>query len=360
MENGTDYRAILSHGTPLIDVRAPGEFHQGALPAAINLPLMDDEERVAVGTCYKQQGAQAALTLGHQLVSGELRASRITGWRNACQRYPEGYLCCARGGQRSHIVQQWLHEAGIDYPLVVGGYKALRQAAIQLTEELIQRPLILIGGCTGNGKTQLVCAQAEGIDLEGLAHHRGSSFGRTLQPQAAQATYENQLAVTLLKKAQHARRWIVEDEGYTLGANHLPVSLINRMAQSPRVVVEDPFPIRLARLQDEYFDRMQRDFISAYGEARGWQEYCHYLHQGLFAIRRRLGLPRFAKFTALLDQALTEQQRGASSEAHFTWLVPLLQEYYDPMYLYQLSKNADSILFRGCWQEVADWLAHSS
>ncbi len=65
----------------------------------------------------------------------------------------------------------------MDYPLIVGGYKALRQAAIQLTEELVQRPIVLIGGCTGNGKTQLVGAQPDGIDLEGLAHHRGSSFG---------------------------------------------------------------------------------------------------------------------------------------------------------------------------------------
>jgi tRNA 2-selenouridine synthase len=70
-------------------------------------------------------------------------------------------------------------EAGIEYPLIVGGYKALRQAAIQFTEELVQRPIVLIGGCTGNGKTQLVCSRPDGIDLEGLAHHRGSSFGRT-------------------------------------------------------------------------------------------------------------------------------------------------------------------------------------
>lgn len=87
----------------------------------------------------------------------------------------------------------------MDYPLIVGGYKALRQAAIQATDELVQRPIVLIGGCTGNGKTQLVCSRPDGIDLEGLAHHRGSSFGRTLQDQHPQATFENHLAVSLLK-----------------------------------------------------------------------------------------------------------------------------------------------------------------
>ena len=146
MTNGTDYRAILASDTPLIDVRAPVEFSQSAMPAAINLPLMNDEERAAVGTCYKRQGPEAALALGHKLVQGDLRASRTQAWLEACARYPHGYLCCARGGQRSHIVQQWLKEAGVDYPLIVGGYKALRQAAIQATDELVQRPIVLIGG----------------------------------------------------------------------------------------------------------------------------------------------------------------------------------------------------------------------
>lgn len=200
MTNGTDYRAILASDTPLIDVRAPVEFSQSAMPAAINLPLMNDEERAAVGTCYKRQGPEAALALGHKLVQGDLRASRTQAWLEACARYPHGYLCCARGSQRSHIVQQWLKEAGVDYPLIVGGYKALRQAAIQATDELVQRPIVLIGGCTGNGKTQLVCSRPDGIDLEGLAHHRGSSFGRTLQDQHPQATLKTTWRSACLKK----------------------------------------------------------------------------------------------------------------------------------------------------------------
>ena len=357
MNNGTDYRAILAADTPLIDVRAPVEFSQSALPAALNRPLMDDEERAAVGTCYKRQGAEAALALGHRLVNGDLRAQRMRAWREACLRNPQGYLCCARGGQRSHIVQQWLRESGIDYPLIVGGYKALRQAAIQLTQELVQRPIVLIGGCTGNGKTQLVAARPDGIDLEGLAHHRGSSFGRTLREQHAQATFENHLAVAMLKKAASQSRWVLEDEGHMIGANHLPECLRDRMAQSPLAVVEDPFDVRLARLQEEYFDRMHRDFMAAYGEEQGWQEYSAYLHHGLFAIRRRLGLQRFAQLTALLDDALAEQLRTASTDAHFAWLVPLLKEYYDPMYRYQLGKKAEKIIFRGTWQDVASWLA---
>lgn len=207
MNDGTDYRAILASDTPLIDVRAPIEFAQGAMPAAINLPLMNDDERAAVGTCYKRQGPDAALALGHSLVAGNTREMRINAWREACLSHPTGYLCCARGGQRSHITQAWLKVRGVDYPLIAGGYKALRQTAIEVTAEQVQKPMVLIGGCTGSGKTLLVKQHAQGVDLEGLAHHRGSSFGRTLTPQLSQASFENQLAVVLLKKRPHAGCW---------------------------------------------------------------------------------------------------------------------------------------------------------
>ncbi|MCU6669226.1 tRNA 2-selenouridine(34) synthase MnmH [Enterobacteriaceae bacterium H4N4] len=354
MNDGTDYRAILTADTPLIDVRAPVEFAQGAMPAAINLPLMNDDERAAVGTCYKRHGADAALALGHRLVTGDTRGQRLEAWKVACLMHPQGYISCARGGQRSHIVQAWLKDAGVDYPLIRGGYKALRQAAMQATVEQAQKPAVLIGGCTGSGKTLLVKAHPQGVDLEGLAHHRGSSFGRTLTPQLSQASFENHLATDLLKK--DASRWVLEDEGRMIGSNHLPACLRERMAQSPIVVVEDPFEVRLDRLREEYFEHMWQAFRSRYGEEAGWREYGEYLHHGLFAIRRRLGLQRFTEFAALLDSGLIEQRRTGSTEAHFAWLAPLLNDYYDPMYRYQLEKKADKIVYRGAFNEVAAWL----
>lgn len=355
MNNGTDHRTILAAGTPIIDVRAPIEFTQGSMPAALNLPLMNDDERAAVGTCYKRHGPEAALALGHRLVSGDTREQRIQAWREACLTHPNGYLCCARGGQRSHITQAWLKDVGVDYPLIVGGYKALRQTAMQATDEQVQKPVVLIGGCTGSGKTQLVKQHPHGIDLEGLARHRGSSFGRTLRPQLSQASFENRLAVALLQK--DAPRWVLEDEGRMIGSNHLPESLRDRMTQASIVVVDDPFDVRLDRLREEYFVQMWQAFLGAWGEEAGWQEYTAYLHHGLYAIRRRLGLQRFAELAALQDIALIEQQRTGSTEAHDAWLAPLLNDYYDPMYRYQLEKRADKVVCRGTWSDVAAWLA---
>jgi tRNA 2-selenouridine synthase len=106
---------ILASDTPLIDVRAPVEFSQSAMPAAINLPLMNDEERAAVGTCYKRQGRKRRWRSAISWFRA-ICAPADPAWLEACARYPHGYLCCARGGQRSHIVQQWLKEAGVDYP----------------------------------------------------------------------------------------------------------------------------------------------------------------------------------------------------------------------------------------------------
>ncbi|BEO42694.1 tRNA 2-selenouridine synthase [Serratia marcescens] len=352
-----DYQRIFLQDVPLIDVRAPIEFQQGAFAQALSLPLMIDSERQAVGTCYKQHGQQAAIALGHSLVNGKLREQRTAAWLAACAQRPEGYLYCFRGGLRSQLVQQWLHEAGVEYPRIIGGYKALRNYLLGVLAQSAALPMALVGGNTGSGKTLLVNELADGVDLEGAARHRGSSFGRTLAGQSSQIDFENRLAVLLLKK-QHggSRRWVLEDEGRIIGSNNLPLPLFNGMQQAPVAVIDDPFDIRLARLQAEYIDGMREQFEQAYGMEEGWRQYDDYLHHGLFAIRRRLGLERFQQLTQRLEAALRTQRLSGQGEAHREWLAPLLQQYYDPMYCYQLEKKAQRIVFRGNYAEVREFL----
>ncbi|MCR6555472.1 tRNA 2-selenouridine(34) synthase MnmH, partial [Aeromonas sp. CPF2-S1] len=97
----TDYARIFLDEVPLIDLRAPVEFKEGAFPTAVSLPLMTDEERARVGTCYKQEGQAAAITLGHQLVGGAVRAARMEGWLARLRQQPDALLYCFRGGLRS-------------------------------------------------------------------------------------------------------------------------------------------------------------------------------------------------------------------------------------------------------------------
>lgn len=166
------------------------------------------------------------------------------------------------------------------------------------------------------------------------------------------------LAAEMLKTDAHQdlRLWVLEDESRMIGSNHLPECLRERMTQATIAVVEDPFEIRLERLNEEYFLRMHHDFTHAYGDEQGWQEYCEYLHHGLSAIKRRLGLQRYNELAARLDAALTTQLTTGSTDGHLAWLVPLLEEYYDPMYRYQLEKKAEKVVFRGEWAEVAEWV----
>ena len=195
-----DYEKILLSGSALLDVRAPVEFEQGAFPTAANLPLLENDERHKVGICYQQHGQQKAVEFGHQLLSGQLKQQRIERWLKFAQQHGETYLYCFRGGLRSKISQQWLHEAGIDITRVSGGYKALRQFLIaQLENATTQFDFVLVGGLTGCRKTELIRHVCNGIDLEGAAHHRGSSFGAHAKPQNSQINFENRVAIDLLK-----------------------------------------------------------------------------------------------------------------------------------------------------------------
>jgi tRNA 2-selenouridine synthase len=186
----------------MMDARAPIEFAKGAFPGAVNLPLMNDHERQRVGTCYKQHGQQAAIVMGHQLVSGAIKAERIQAWADFARAHPDGYLYCFRGGLRSQIVQQWLKdEAGIDYPRVAGGYKAMRNFLLNTVDQAVaQCDFVLLGGMTGTGKTEVLTQLRNGLDLEGHANHRGSSFGKRATGQPTNIDFENRLAVDLLKK----------------------------------------------------------------------------------------------------------------------------------------------------------------
>ena len=137
--------SLLRDDTPLIDTRSPVEFAKGSLPTAINLPLLMNDEREAVGTCYEEHGQEAAVRLGHELVSGERKAERVEAWQCFASQHPEGALFCFRGGMRSEIAQRWLKDAGVDYPRIKGGYTAMRRWLSESTDQLIEHtPLLLL------------------------------------------------------------------------------------------------------------------------------------------------------------------------------------------------------------------------
>lgn len=346
----SDYREIFISGAPLMDTRAPIEFARGSFPGAENRPLMLDAERAQVGTCYKNAGQDAAIALGHRLVSGELRQSRIAAWADFAQKHPDGYLFCFRGGLRSQIVQRWLaEEAGINYPRVAGGYKALRQFLMATTETtLVQRPMLVVGGMTGVGKTEFLTTLPNAVDLEGCANHRGSSFGKRVSGQPAQIDFEHQIAIRLLRLNDRQKSpVIVEDEGLFIGKCALPAPLHKKMGIAPVIWLEDSFENRVTRILRDYVVNQLIDHQAHYGLEAGFDRFADHLKLSLGNIHKRLGGERYQRALGLMSDALADQRQTGAVEGHALWIRLLLCEYYDPMYVHQKASRAGRILISG-------------
>lgn len=357
-DNCTDFQDIFVNDRPMMDVRAPVEFHKGAFPGTRNLPLMNDAEREQVGTCYKQRGQQAAIELGHRLVSGEIKATRQQAWADFARANPNGYLYCFRGGLRSQITQQWLKEAGIDYPRVVGGYKALRNYLINVVDLAVAEcDMVLLGGLTGSGKTEVLNQLNNGLDLEGLANHRGSSFGRHATPQPAQIDFENALAVDILKKrARGIEQLIIEDEARAVGSLAIPVDFYRRMQGQSLVWLQDPVSSRIERILKDYVIDLCAEFVAQQGPEHGYPAFAERLRQSLASIVKRLGGERYQRLSLALDAALAEQARSGAVDLHREWISVLLSEYYDPMYAYQRDSKEARIEFAGDRAAVLEYL----
>ncbi|MCA0901931.1 tRNA 2-selenouridine(34) synthase MnmH [Microbulbifer agarilyticus] len=353
-----DYREIFLSDRPLIDTRAPLEFNKGSFPCATSLPLMTDAERQKVGTCYKQQGQDAAIKLGHQLVSGAIKEERVNAWAEFAREHPEGYLFCFRGGLRSQISQQWLHEAGVDYPRIQGGYKAMRTFLLNEIESAVSEcQFTLVGGMTGTGKTEVLNVLANAVDLEKHANHRGSTFGKRATPQPSQIGFENALAIDFLKRrAAGQHHFVLEDESRLIGRCSVPLSLHQQMRSYPLVWLDDAFENRVERILGDYVIDLCAEFVTEHGEEQGPEIFATSLKQNLSNITKRLGSERYRQLAAMMDQALEQQLTTGNVERHRDWISSLLQDYYDPMYDYQIEKNADRIIFRGTQQEVVEYL----
>ena len=235
-----------------IDVRSPAEYLKGHIPHAVNLPLFTNEERAVIGTLYKQKGKNEAIEMGLEIVGPKMadfaRFAKKKGKENKI------YVYCWRGGMRSGSMA-WLWDMlGYDVYILKQGYKAYRHYVLEELGKPI--PYTIIGGKTGSGKTALLYQlQAMGeqiIDLEGIAHHKGSAFGALgQQPQPTTEQFENLLQQALSQLDTSKRIWL-EDESKNIGSCYIPNTLWAQMRQAPLVVVELPIEVRVARLVQDY------------------------------------------------------------------------------------------------------------
>lgn len=295
----------------MLDVRSPEEFARGHIPGAHNLPLFSDEERAAVGTLYKHQGRRAAVRRGLELVGPRLAvlAEQAAAFAGADANLR---VHCWRGGLRSSSTAWLLETCDLPCTLLEGGYKGFRR---WLRQGLAQpRPVVLLGGHTGSGKTEVLhalrVAGAQVLDLEGLAHHRGSSFGGLGQPrQPTTEQFENHIAMALQAVSPHRVLWI-EAESVQVGCCRIPPELFQQMQQAPLVELRRPDHERLDHLLATYGPMPRQELTEATRR-----------------IGKRLGPQR------------TQQAVEAITAGNLRLACQLILNYYDRTYAHGLARS---------------------
>ena len=362
-ENTSDYRHLFLQDIPLLDVRAPVEFSRGAFPMATNLPLLDDAQRAQIGIRYKHAGQEEAIRLGLELATPEIRAQRLQRWLGFRESNPEGFIYCFRGGLRSRTTQQWMRAQGADYPLVVGGYKAMRRFLIdELEQSARDIPLVCVSGLTGAGKTRVLRKIRQHVDFEGLANHRGSAFGRdAMDTQPSAIDWENAVSIELLK---HRNRYpgmpvFVEDEGRRIGRVGMPDYLFEALLKAPRAILQVDIEARIKLIGEDYILHSWPAYQQAYGDAAE-KEFSGFVLDNLARIQKRLGGERYQKVRACFASALREFFRDGQVMVFYDGIRTLLEEYYDPMYCYQIESKQPEIIFEGPEAELLQWAENYS
>lgn len=299
------------------DVRTPDEYEKGHIPGSVNLPLFTNEERKTVGITYKTYGREKSVEKGIELIHHKLLDLICRGREFSANK--EILLYCWRGGLRSSSLA-WLFDlAGFTTFTLEDGYKSYRNHIL----EIFNKPLkmIVIGGMTGSGKTEiltrLALAGEQVIDLENIAHHKGSAFGSLGQEkQPTNEQFENNLANTILRINPDLPVWI-EDESRHIGFNQIPAGLYQQIRNSSIICLTTDRNTRIKRLIEDY-SRYDKDE----------------LRQSVSRISKKLGGLNTTKAVKSL----------MSGNYHET--VEIVLQYYDKTYDYGLrQRDSEKILY---------------
>ena len=303
----------------IIDVRSEAEFAEDCIPGAINLPVLNNKERVKVGTIYKQVSPFEARKFGAAIVSKNISAhleSHFTG-------KDKGYsplVYCWRGGQRSNSLALVLAQIGWQVTVLKGGYKTYRAYVREQLANLPGHTYKVLCGLTGTGKTHLLRRLAQQgvqvLDLEGLANHRGSLLGQEweqgVEAQPSQKRFES-LLLQELQKFDPSRTVWVESESNKIGEVYLPPALWEKMKQAIAIEVQLPQAARVEFLLQEYPHLV---------------EYPDLLKQKLESLKSRHGGQKIRHWFSLID-----------ADKWQLLVADLLTSHYDPAYRRSMSNT---------------------
>ncbi|MFC5270630.1 tRNA 2-selenouridine(34) synthase MnmH [Adhaeribacter terreus] len=297
----------LKENLPLLDIRSPKEFAAGHIPGAKSFPLFSDEQRHQIGTAYKQISQEKAVLLGLDFFGPNMSTMVKQAKKLAPEK--EVLLHCWRGGMRSQSVAWLLDLAGFNVHLLDFGYKSYRHFVLEQFEKTY--PMLLIGGATGSGKTEILQElQKLGepvIDLEKLANHKGSAFGNIgMSPQGTIEQFENDLALELAALDRNKTTWL-EDESVSIGKVNVPKPFHEQMRAAPVLKLDVPREIRVRKLAEEYC-QVEKEVLA----------------EAIHKIKKRLGGLAYQEALAAIEAGDMEK------------MVEIALVYYDKAYQFEL------------------------
>lgn len=291
----------------ILDVRTPLEFEEDHIPGAINVPVLNNEQRAEVGTLFKENafearklGASYAIQAIHGLLASPLLANMGKGTRLL--------VYCARGGQRSGSLAAVLGQIGFPVFRLCKGYKSYRAYVLAQLERLLPKPVVVLYGYTGSGKTRILEALSDEVnvlDLEGLARHRGSLLGDLPgQVQPTQRAFESAL-VTIMLRMHSDKPCLIEGESRMVGKVMVPQQIWEQMRNARQLWLEIPRACRIEFILHDYHELKES----------------LYLEEPLNRLARYLSTDRMTQLRSYLAKAQWAP-----------FVSDLLEFHYDPLY----------------------------
>jgi len=311
----TDFLPNLCDGV-LIDVRTPSEFEKGHIPGAKNLPLFSDEERAVIGTIYKQIGSKPAILKGLEITGPKMKEF-VKQAESISDRSNKLFLYCWRGGMRSASMAWLLDMYGFEVYTLKRGYKAFRNYVLSSFDT--KKNILILGGKTGSGKTEILkelsASGQQIIDLEGLAHHKGSAFGTIGETEnCSQEHFENKLALEWININPEKTVWL-EDESRSIGKKIIPEGIWDQMREAKVINLEIPWQNRLEYVVKTYGNSAKEELLTATDK-----------------VKKRLGGLAYKNARDYISEGMLEQA------------AEILLAYYDKGYQYGLqSRDPETI-----------------
>ena len=308
--------AQLHEFEEIVDVRSPSEYAEDHIPDAVNCPVLDDEERKRVGTLYQQSPFEAK-KIGAALIARNIARHLEDLWLDKPRTW-HPLIYCWRGGQRSAAMAHILRQIGFAAERLEGGYKSYRQ---HVREQLLALPAKfsyrVLCGLTGSGKSRLLTvlqqADAQVLDLEEIARHRGSVLGDMPdEAQPSQKSFDSRLLVRL-ESFDPTLPVYVESESKKIGVLRVPDTLIQAMWSSPCIRLESPIAVRVALLREDYAHFLHKPDLLAANLDR---------LQGMYA-----------------NELLAHWHSLCKAQAWDEFIAELLERHYDPAYNKSIRRN---------------------